>query len=69
MSANGDISNGVLDLARALRVVQQEFELETVTGSKALPNGHEITLRWSRDRLTLEDESGAMLLLNGTEAR
>ena len=64
-----NLTPGVLGLAFALRELQRSFDLDTVAGSRRLPDGHEITMRWSGNVLELEREDGEIVLLNGEAIR
>lgn len=62
-------SVGVMDLARSLRVLQTAFNLDEVSATNHLPDGHEITLQWTGDTLHLEREDGEVMLLDGEGIR
>ena len=57
-------SLGVLDLAVALRELQRRFELESVSGSRRLPDGHDLALRWSGDLCSIERDDGEVVMLD-----
>lgn len=59
-----DSSLGVLDMAIALRSQQRRFELDTIAGTRRLPDGHSMTMRWSGDVLELERDDGEIVLLS-----
>lgn len=63
------MSDGVLGLARSLRVVQKSFDLDEISATNHLPDGHEITLQWTGDTLHLEREDGKVMLLDGEGIR
>jgi len=58
---NEEISLGVMDLAKSLRRVQEEYELSEASATRRLPDGHAITLRWCDDSLELERDDGYIL--------
>lgn len=59
-----EIGPGVLELSLALRGLQRRFELDSVAGSRRLPDGHTITMRWSSDVLELEREDGEIVVVD-----
>lgn len=58
------VSPGVADMARVLRTVKHMFDLDSVSGSRRLPNGHVLTLRWSGDSLAIEREDGETMVID-----
>jgi hypothetical protein len=52
---------GVAALAGDLRKLMDAWELDSVAASRALPDGHSITLKWTGQLLTIESDDGVVV--------